>query len=237
MWLYCRIVLFSYYMIQTEYDTVFPLQDSNENSLKLLVKKELPVVEDEEEEPSTPPQKVKTKGAGAGGAKTNKNGLSYEAATDLITNCISLESKGNKSFCLIQFSTNGKKYKLAKQSKLFKCMEKAMQLNIYHAHGCKNPDECYIDEDDKIMYIIEKKFQQVGGSVCEKIQTPDFKIWQYSSLFPDYHIVYMYCLSDWFKINCKRELQYLEYKKIPVFWGDDVDYKTKMIDFIQNYKR
>ena len=48
------------------------------------------------------------------------------------------------------------------------------------AHGCKNPDECYIDKESKNMFIIEKKFQQCSGSVCEKIQTPHFKKWQYS---------------------------------------------------------
>ena len=35
------------------------------------------------------------------------------------------------------------------------------------AHGCKNPDECYIDEERKIMFIIEKKFQQVGFCLRE----------------------------------------------------------------------
>ena len=34
--------------------------------------------------------------------------------------------------------------------------------------GCKEPDECYIDNANKTMFIIEKKFQQVSGSVCEK---------------------------------------------------------------------
>ena len=108
--------------------------------------------------------------------------------------------------------------------------------NIIKAHGCKNPDECYIDETSKNIFIIEKKFQNVAGSVCEKIQTPDFKIWQYSRTFPTYSIVYIYCLSDWFKENCKAELEYLEYKKIPIFWGNDVNYKESIIEFMTNYK-
>ena len=52
--------------------------------------------------------------------------------------------------------------------------------------------------------------------MCEKIQTPDFKKWQYKRTFPDYTVIYIYCLSDWFENNCKAELEYLKYKKIPV---------------------
>jgi len=48
--------------------------------------------------------------------------------------------------------------------------------------------------------------------------------------------VYIYCLSDWFKKNCKAELEYLEYKNIPVFWGNSNIYKTNIIKYIINYK-
>ena len=45
----------------------------------------------------------------------------------------------------------------------------------------------------------------------------------------------MYCLSDWFKINCNAELEYLEYKNVPVFWGNCPNYKKNIIDYIINY--
>ena len=118
---------------------------------------------------------------------------------------------------------------------LFKYMENKTDNDICKAHGCKQPDECYIDENNKVVYIIEKKFQQTSGSVCEKLQTPDFKLWQYTRTFPQYRIVYIYCLSDWFKKNCIAELEYLEYKNVPVFWGSDFNYKNKIISFIINY--
>lgn len=174
------------------------------------------------------------KGAGAGGCNTNKNGLPYEEMTDLKDkyNILSKEKNHN----IIEFNGSIKHYKACKQSNVFKCMNEHINETICKAHGCKNPDECFIDDNDKIMFIIEKKFQNVGGSVCEKIQTPDFKIWQYSRTFPTYNIVYIYCLSDWFYINCKAELQYLEYKKIPIFWGNSNTYKDDIIDFILNYK-
>ena len=86
------------------------------------------------------------------------------------------------------------------------------------------------------MFIIEKKFQQVSGSVCEKIQTIDFKLWQYRRTFPNFEIVYMYCLSEWFKLNCKAELEYLQEQNIPVYWGNDTDYKAQIVGFITNYE-
>ena len=71
------------------------------------------------------------------------------------------------------------------------------------------PDECIIDNDKNILYIIEKKFQQCNGSVDEKIQTALFKKWFYKEQYPKYDIEYIYVLSDWFKqknINLKCDI-------------------------------
>lgn len=174
------------------------------------------------------------KGTGAGGCNTNKNGLPYEEMTDL-NDRITVQEKLEFSTKIL-FDDNTKSFISTKQSNLFKCMKDEINKNVEKAHGCKNPDECYIDKESKNMFIIEKKFQQCAGSVCEKIQTADCKLWQYSRTFPEYNIVYMYCLSDWFKDNCKAELEYLEYKKIPFFWGNSKTYKDDIINFIINYK-
>jgi len=123
-----------------------------------------------------------------------------------------------------------------KKSGLFRSMNNHIDTKIKKAHGCKNPDECYINQNNKIIFIIEKKFQQKPGSVCEKIQTSDFKKWQYNRTFPDYKIVYIYCLSKWFKNNCEAELEYLKLKNIPVFWGENNSYKESIIEFLINYK-
>lgn len=115
-------------------------------------------------------------------------------------------------------------------------MKDYINNKVCKAHGCKNPDECYIDEENKRIFILEKKFQQVNGSVCEKIQTVHFKKYHYGKTFPDYKIIYIYCLSKWFEYNCIAELQYLNKINIPVFIGDDINYKNKIINFIINYK-
>ena len=177
---------------------------------------------------------IKNKGTGAGGSNTNKNGLSYEKNTDLSDKITTLNDF--KTSSEIKFNNTEKIFKKTKQSYLFKCMKDKINTDIIKAHGCKNPDECYIDEENKNIFIIEKKFQQCNGSVCEKIQTPDFKLWQYSRTFPDYNIIYIYCLSDWFRTNCIAELQYLDFKKIPYFWGSSETYKDDIIKFIINYK-
>tara|TARA_B100000497_G_C7682277_1_gene412891 strand:- start:13 stop:585 length:573 start_codon:yes stop_codon:yes gene_type:complete len=174
------------------------------------------------------------KGTGAGGSNTNKNGLPYEKLTDLDDKIKTLQQ--NKNFSIINFNNTSKSLVLTKQSHLFECMKDEIDKNINKAHGCKNPDECYIDKEFKNIFIIEKKFQQCSGSVCEKIQTPDFKLWQYSRTFPNYNIIYIYCLSDWFKINCIAELEYLDFKGIKYFWGNSETYKDDIINYIINYK-
>ena len=174
------------------------------------------------------------KGKGAGGCNTNKNGLPYEELTDL-NDCLD-ELCHLPHSKVIKFKNSDIKYIKTKQANLYKCMSDHIDKNIKKAHGCKNPDECYIDEERKIMFIIEKKFQQVSGSVCEKIQTYDFKMWQYQRTFPSYNIVYIYCLSEWFKSNCKAELEYFEYRNVPLFWGNSPSYKNDIIQFMNNYK-
>lgn len=178
--------------------------------------------------------KVQTKGTGAGGKNTNKNGLPYELLTALDDRIIIL--KKNKFSSLIKFDNNQKSFIKTHKSNLFNCMKHEINKNIEKAHGCKNPDECYIDKQLNNIFIIEKKFQQTNGSVCEKIQTPDFKLWQYKRTFPNYNIIYIYCLSDWFKKNCIAEIQYLEFRNIPYFWGNKKTYKDDIINFMINYK-
>jgi hypothetical protein len=176
---------------------------------------------------------IKNKGTGAGGENTNLNGKPYELETDLETEYILLEK--DKKYNKIMFQGSIKEFIKTTQTQFLQYMNDKKNKNIKNAHGCKNPDECYIDLYSKNIFIIEKKFQQVNGSVCEKIQTVDFKKWQYKRLFPDYNIIYIYCLSEWFKKNCEAELEYLYEKNIPIFYGNDKEYKLNIKNFIINY--
>jgi hypothetical protein len=178
---------------------------------------------------------ISNKGTGAGGCNTNKNGLPYEELTHLQTD-YSIISKNIYSDNIHFNNYSDTIFIRVEKGNLFKYMGNKVNKNIIKAHGCKNPDECYINEATKKIFLLEKKFQQVSGSVCEKIQTAGFKRRHYNKTFPDYDVIYMYCLSDWFKLNCKPELDDLKEINIPVFWGNDVNYKCAIIDYIINYK-
>jgi hypothetical protein len=162
-----------------------------------------------------------------------KNGINYEKYTSL-KDKITIISNHNKFYQKIKFNNNDREFINASKSGLFKYMKLKSKMNekIKHAHGCKLPDECYIDENNNRIFIIEKKFQTVNGSACEKIQTSDFKVWQYSRLFPSYDIKYIYCLSSWFEHNCKSELEYLNKNNIKYLIGDDPDYKKDIINYL-----
>ena len=185
-----------------------------------------------------PTSNIINKGTGAGGANTNVNGLSYEEKTDLKTeysNCVINEKYHTKKisfhlFINVEFVNANKKA-------FHKYMESMGEKNasIQPAAGCKEPDEAYIDENRKYIYIIEKKFQKGTGSVDEKIQTGPFKQQHYRKMFPNFKTFYIYCLSDWFKRKeYESVLEYLQENNIPIFWGNEIDYKSKIIHFISN---
>jgi len=184
---------------------------------------------------SASPKSSKTvnRGTGAGGAATNTNGLSFEVATDLATEYKTIETTGG--YKKIIFNGSDSVFittKKAKQRVPFLTPSRPKELQ---AHGCKLPDECYIDQEKKVLFIFEKKSQKGSGSVCEKLQTADFKRKHYSKLFPQYSVVYFYCLSDWFREKCKAELEFLDEIGVRVFWGSDKEYKKKVVEFITGY--
>lgn len=75
------------------------------------------------------------------------------------------------------------------------------------------PDEALYFPEQKKLFIVEIKFQEVAGSVDEKLQTCDFKKRQYIKLFRplDIEVEYIYILNDWFKKPEYRDvLAYIE---------------------------
>ena len=65
------------------------------------------------------------------------------------------------------------------------------------------PDGLIVNYMNNTIYIIEKKFQKVAGSVDEKLQTCAFKKRQYIKLFSStgFNVEYVYVLNDWFKAD------------------------------------
>jgi len=137
--------------------------------------------------------------SGIGGANT-KTGLVFEGKTDLAA---FLKSQTN--YDVLPDGTviySGEVVgKIFKKHGLYKFLD---ELKIdWKAILSKRllPDDSIFVIINNTLFIIECKFQQVSGSVDEKLQTCDFKKKQYQKLFSraNIQVEYIYLLSDWFK--------------------------------------
>lgn len=90
------------------------------------------------------------------------------------------------------------------------------------------PDDALLVIVRETLFIIEVKYQQVEGSVDEKLQTCDFKRKQYVKLVHPLglRVEYVYVLNDWFrKPRYKDVLDYVlsvnchyRFNEIPLSW-------------------
>jgi hypothetical protein len=148
--------------------------------------------------------------SGKGGGNT-RTGLVFEGKTDLAT---FLDSKTG--------------YKVEKDKVFF---EGALVARVFKKHAFYNvflkelnidwescisrrlfPDDCIFVLMNNTLFVIECKFQEVEGSVDEKLQTCDFKKKQYKRLLAKANIdaEYVYLLSGWFtKPRYKDVLDYI----------------------------
>lgn len=91
------------------------------------------------------------------------------------------------------------------------------------------PDEALYVIINNTLFVIEMKYQEVTGSVDEKLQTCDFKKKQYKKLMAPLNIdvEYIYILDDWFRkpeykdvldyvisMGCQYYFQYLPLQKL-----------------------
>lgn len=90
------------------------------------------------------------------------------------------------------------------------------------------PDDALLVIVRETLFIIEVKYQQVAGSVDEKLQTCDFKRKQYLKLVSPIglKVEYVYVLNDWFKKpEYKDVLDYIhsvnchyKFNELPLAW-------------------
>lgn len=145
---------------------------------------------------------MKSKGIGGGNTIT---GLNFEKASDILTLLRSKEGytvSGNTIFYQEQevaksFRKHGLYVFLKSQGVDYK---KILSKKLL-------PDEAIYVILNNTLFIIEVKFQQVAGSVDEKLQTCDFKRKQYAKLMAPLNIEveYIYILSDWFRNSCYKD--------------------------------
>lgn len=135
---------------------------------------------------------------GKGGSKT-QTGLLFESRISLSKAINQLEGYQVNSSDEVLY--NGKKVaQLFTKNKLYKNL--LLPLDVDHSRYISKkllPDEAILI--GKTLFIIEMKFQNVFGSVDEKLQTCDFKKKQYTKLLSPagINVEYIYVLNDWFK--------------------------------------
>lgn len=172
----------------------------------------------------------------SGGARANKNGQEFEELTDLKNKYISTRPHPkNNSFKRIKFYGFQKEYTVLRQYDFRKYLNAFYCLNLLEddfPHGCKRPDEAYVDEENNIIFFTEKKSQKTKGSVIEILQTAEWKTEQLTKIIPQFKIVYIYCLSEWIARKGKHEVAALKNKNFPVFITSGETHKDELIKFM-----
>ena len=181
----------------------------------------------------------KNKGTGAGGANTTKTGMKFEHITD------NEEFLLNKNFKKIMITKThyyliNKKDNVNilwfKQNSFVKYIKSKYNIDVY-----RKPDEAFIIEDstkDKVIIkIIEKKNQNVEGSVETKLYASPSLKREYQLMFKDtkYIIEYILCVNTFLfdKINSNHPKYInlniiLSENDIPIFNGNDDNYFVKI---------
>ncbi|NQZ65816.1 MAG: hypothetical protein HRT99_01190 [Mycoplasmatales bacterium] len=178
--------------------------------------------------------KKKNRGTGAGGAKTNLNGINFEEKMYLYNWII------NSGYTLIKISTSKKSTPLFKifynfeflgwygtQGNIYKALKKEYpnQMNDKYIKEVFSkkifPDAFILSIRKNKLTIFEKKWQQTAGSVDEKIQTAPFKLEMFHKLLRHVglELSYQYILSEWFINKMYRNIkEYYHDKKEIRIW-------------------
>ena len=135
---------------------------------------------------------------GKGGGNT-KTGLIFEGKTDLAT--FLDKQKGYDVVDGIVYYNNEQVARIFKKHGFYKFLK---ELGIQWENIISKkllPDDSIYVIINNTLFIIECKFQQVAGSVDEKLQTCDFKKKQYQKLMAlaNIDVEYIYLLCDWFR--------------------------------------
>lgn len=165
---------------------------------------------------------------GCGGANT-KTGLHFEKRVDLADLLrgipgYKIESKKGRSGEDVYFEEN-LAARIFKKTAFYKFLDEEgvnwksiLSKRLF-------PDNALIVIVRDTLFIIEVKFQQVAGSVDEKLQTCDFKRKQYAKLVKPIGLraEYLYVLGDWFKERqeCYKDtLDYILSVNCNYFFGE-----------------
>ena len=116
---------------------------------------------------------------------------------------------------------------LYRKEKDIECEEDFKNVGVY-VDGVINietikPDDCIVNNPQKTIYVVEQKFQKIGGSVDEKLRTFDYRLKYFKKIFAPLgmKVKLIYVFNDWFK-----KKQYLNVKKEMMEVGIDIYYNS-----------
>src|SRR5690606_20760650 len=156
-----------------------------------------------------------------------RTGIIFEGRVDLIQRFEELDGYEVKDY-MIYYRGEEVAHFFKKRSLYRYLDQKGIDYKNYISKRLEPDNAIYVIKDNTI-YIIEMKFQIVGGSVDEKLQTCDFKKKQYQKLFSalNFEVEYIYLLSDWFRkaqykdvrdyiisVGCRFYFEYLPLNEI-----------------------
>lgn len=187
----------------------------------------------------------KNRGTGAGGANTNKNGLTFEEKTSSIPHLLEKGFTLKKEKEAITYyyrkdesSGETKEWFFFQKSALKKYCKKHFNKNLY-----REPDECFMicqsgETKRYILKVVEKKNQNVPGSVDTKLYAgPGFKYEYKESLGENFTIDYAFTLNTYlikvYNEPKKEPMRKFNQKEgIPIFEGDSDTYYAKLFHWI-----
>jgi hypothetical protein len=189
--------------------------------------------------------KITNKGTGAGGANTTKQGKKFEELTQNEENLINqgfIKEKLNKTktgYCYKK-KFDDKEVLYFTQGGLKIYLKQKFNINLF-----RHPDEAYIiiyNNGKKVLKILEKKNQNVGGSVDIKLYAGNCICREYQKVVgDDFTVKYAFCVSLYFQNKFNSEERKYEILKeifdednIELFFGEDIDYFDKLNKWINS---
>lgn len=171
--------------------------------------------------------------SGKGGSNT-KTGIIFEGKTDLATflkkqKGYRVEMVDGDRFRHTVYYKDKKVAGIYKKSGFYRHLESIGIDWKEHISSKLLPDDSIYVITNNTLFIIECKYQQVSGSVDEKLQTCDFKKKQYQKLMApkNIEVEFIYLLSDWFRdskykdvldyiisVRCQYYFEYIPLRKL-----------------------
>jgi hypothetical protein len=193
---------------------------------------------------------IYNKGTGAGGSTTNHNGIAFENKTDnqsrLIENGFVRKSIPRKEKLIYGYYLE----KIDGNKTIHFVKQNGLKYYMYHFHQkelFREVDEAYIFIDNIThtitVKILEKKNQNGSGSVEDKLLHGHyFKFVEYPGcLGEQFKVEYAFCVSSFLKNQYisdhkkwKINRESNEKNNIPVLFGDDDDYYSKLDEWISS---